>query len=122
LIVIAAGALLAFGARWLPARTARGALLGRRLHGLSRALAATTASGVPKTEHDLLFSRALPYALALGDVEHWVTGFGELVPYWYDVGGHGARVGEFAAALVGAFAGSRATRTDGRSIQAAVSP
>jgi len=122
LIVVASGALLAFGARWLPARTARGVLLGRRLHGLSRALAGTISADVPETERDLLFSRALPYALALGDVGHWVTGFGELEPYWYDVGERGPRVGEFAAALVGVFAGSRATRTDGRSIRAAVSP
>jgi hypothetical protein len=135
-LAVVAGALLAFGARWLPARTTRGVLLGRRLRGLRDRLAATMAADVPKPERDLLFSRALPYALALGEAEHWVnehwvsehrvTTFDGLdspsAPYWYEAGEHGARVGEFAAALVGTFAGGRTARTDGRSIQLAVSP
>jgi hypothetical protein len=125
-LVVVAGAVLAFGARWLPARTVRGAVLSRRLLGLKDRLARTTAVDVPKLERDLLFSRALPYALALGEAEHWVITFGELrrppAPYWYEVGEHEARVGEFAAALVGTFAGSRAARMDGRSIQSPLSP
>lgn len=120
-ILIAAGAALTLAARGFPARTGRGVELHRRLLGLREALPATEASDVPKLEREVLFSRALPYALALGEQEQWVGTFAELKGspqvYWYgiEVGGGIAaaeigRVSEFTSALVGTFAATRAGR------------
>ncbi|MEV6910359.1 DUF2207 domain-containing protein [Amycolatopsis sp. NPDC051071] len=118
LIVIAAGAVLAVAARWLPVRTGAGVALHRRLLGVRDVLLATKASAVPKLEREVLLSRALPYALALGEQEHWVATFAELKGppkiYWY--GREGVeevaigRVSEFTAALVGTFAATREGR------------
>lgn len=99
-IVIAAGVALAAGARLVPARTTRGVLLRRRLLGLRDQLQDR------QDVHDLLFSRALPFALALGEADNWVKKAGETPPYWYGDGTGFARPGDFAAALVGTFAGS----------------
>ncbi|MGK4598587.1 DUF2207 domain-containing protein [Amycolatopsis sp. w19] len=118
LIVIAAGAVLAVAARWMPARTGAGVLLHRRLLGVREALQATKATDVPKLEREVLLSRALPYALALGEQERWVAGFAELKGppkiYWYGKEEDGevpiARVSDFTAALVGTFAATRQGR------------
>ncbi|WP_328701696.1 DUF2207 family protein [Amycolatopsis pittospori] len=118
LIVIAAGAVLAVAARWLPVRTGSGVALHRRLLGVRDALVETKASAVPKLEREVLLSRALPYALALGEQEHWVAGFAALKGppkiYWYGREGADelpvARVSEFTAALVGTFAATREGR------------
>jgi hypothetical protein len=99
-IVIAAGVALASGARVVPARTTRGVLLRRRLLGLREQLEDR------QDVDDLLFSRALPFALALGEADNWVKKAGETPPYWYGDGTGFARPGDFAAALVGTFAGS----------------
>ncbi|WP_410653520.1 DUF2207 family protein [Amycolatopsis sp. cmx-4-54] len=118
LIVIAAGAVLAVAARWLPVRTGAGVVLHRRLLGVRDALLATEATAVPKLEREVLLSRALPYALALGEQEQWVDGFAALKGppkiYWYGkedgdevpIG----RVSDFTAALVGTFAATRQGR------------
>ncbi|MFC3451832.1 DUF2207 family protein [Amycolatopsis speibonae] len=118
LIVIAAGAVLAVAARWLPVRTGAGVTLHRRLLGVRDALLATKASAVPKLEREVLLSRALPYALALGEQEQWLAGFAALKGrpkiYWY--GKETAeeveftRVSDFTAALVGTFAATRQGR------------
>jgi hypothetical protein len=118
-LIVVAGAALGIGARWVPGRTRRGALLCRRLLGLRDRLSGTRAADVRKLERGLLFARALPYALALSGADRWVATFGELEsppkPYWYGTGDDQdaagiARVGEFVAALVGTFAGSREGR------------
>jgi hypothetical protein len=103
-IVIAAGVVLAAGARAVPARTTRGVLLRRRLLGLRERLA--DEKGVD----DQLFSRALPFALALGVSENQVGSSGETSPNWYRARTGFARPGDFTAALVGTFAGSREGR------------
>jgi membrane protein implicated in regulation of membrane protease activity len=112
LIVIVAGVLLAFGARSLPQLTRKGRSLRRRLLGLRAALLDVDGGDVPELERDRLFSRALPYALVLGESQHWVAAFAELDRplglYWYDTEAGTPRAGEFAAALVGTFAGTRA--------------
>jgi hypothetical protein len=103
-IVIAAGLVLAAGARAVPARTTRGVLLRRRLLGMRARLAE------PEVADDLSFSRALPFALALGEAENRVKVSGESSPDWYRAGTGFARLGDFTAALVGTFAGSREGR------------
>lgn len=114
LAVAVAGVLAAVAARFVPSRTERGTLLRRRLLGLRDQLHATRAKGVPKLARDLVFSRALPYALTLGEVDDWVNAFNALKsppkPYWYGGVGSLRRVSEFTAALVGTFAGSRRGR------------
>jgi hypothetical protein len=116
-IVVVAGVVLAAGARWLPARTARGAQLRSRLLGLSDLVRRTKAHDVPELELGLVFFRVLPYALALGEAGRWIAAFGQLrrppEPYWYGTEDaasaevpSAASVGEFAAALVGTFAGA----------------
>ncbi|WP_410661494.1 DUF2207 family protein [Amycolatopsis sp. lyj-112] len=118
LIVIAAGAVLAVAARGLPARTGTGVGLHRRLLGVRDALLETKATAVPKLEREVLLSRALPYALALGEQEHWTGTFAALKGppkiYWYGVESAReadiARVSEFTAALVGTFAATRQGR------------
>lgn len=112
LVLLAIGVTLAAGARWLPARTATGGLLRRQLLGVRDELAGTKPADVPKPARTMVFSRALPYALALGETERWVRVFGarKRPPevYWYgppegeDV--DFARVAGFAAALAGVFA------------------
>jgi hypothetical protein len=69
----------------------------------------------------MFLSRALPYALALGEQEHWIGTFAELKGppkiYWYGIESAGGteeaeirRVSEFTSALVGTFAATRAGR------------
>jgi hypothetical protein len=113
-VVVVAGIALAAGSRWLPGRTARGVQLRSRLLGLLHLVCRTKADDIPERERGLVFSRVLPYALALGEAGRWVAAFSGLdrspEAYWYGAGdGQAApvaRVGEFAAALVGTFAGS----------------
>jgi hypothetical protein len=99
-IVIAAGVVVAAGARAVPARTTRGVLLRRRLLGLRERLQDR------QDVDDLRFSRAFPFALALGEADDWVKKAGDAPLYWYSGGTGFARPGDFAAALVGTFAGS----------------
>lgn len=131
LIVIAAGALVAIGARSMPLRRRKGRSLRRRLLGLRDALRATNGRDVPELERARLFSRGLPYALVLGESRHWADTFAELNRplglYWYetpdDTEAGAPRAGEFASALVGTFAGARSgSSASGRSIRFAGSP
>lgn len=99
-------------------RTGAGVVLHRRLLGVRDALLATKPAAVPKLEREVLLSRALPYALALGEQETWVAGFAELKGppkiYWYGKEDGGEvpieRVSDFTAALVGTFAATRQGR------------
>lgn len=136
LIVVVAGVLLAVGARGMPQLTRKGRSLRQRLLGLRAALLdvdgtdgtdGTDAADVPELERGRLFSRALPYALVLGESQRWVAAFAELNRplelYWYDTEAGAPRAGEFAAALIGTFAGTRSgSSLSGRSIRFAGSP
>lgn len=120
-VLALAGGALAVAGRVLPARTTRGHALARRLRGLAEQVRGTRAKGVPKLERDLVFSRGLAYALALGETPAWLAAFGQLkrapAVYWYvaekdSEALHG--VEEFLATLSGAFTVSvklRRTRT-----------
>lgn len=112
LVAIACGAALSLGARLLPARTSTGLLLRRRLLGLRARLAAPDPARLTSADREVLFSRALPYALALGEADQWVTAFAapgrSPQAYWYGTAAEGpaavAATSGFAAALVAAFA------------------
>jgi hypothetical protein len=112
LVVIACGAALSLGARLLPARTSAGLLLRRRLLGLRALLVAPEPVRLTAADRELLFSRALPYALALGEVDQWAKAFAapgrSPQAYWYGTAAEGpaavAATSGFATALVAAFA------------------
>jgi hypothetical protein len=64
-----------------------------------------------KPQRELVFSRGLPYALALGELGPWVAAFDRLEHpppvYWHDGDITPDQAGSFATALAGTFAGAR---------------
>lgn len=115
LVLAAAGAAVAIGARWLPARTSTGLELRDRVLGLHSELLATKPVEVATAERELLFSRGLPYAYALADADAWIEKFANgsrsLSAYWYGTSAEGALASEFAAALGAALTGARGGET-----------
>ncbi|MDQ3402956.1 MAG: DUF2207 domain-containing protein, partial [Actinomycetota bacterium] len=89
--LLIAGIALALGARFLPARTKRGSVLVQQVRGLHGYLRAVSPESVPPSDREMVFSRSLPYAVALGETEQWLTRFAGLdatvdgAPglYWY---------------------------------------
>jgi hypothetical protein len=97
LALVIAGAALALGARFMPARTKRGSVLVSQVRGLVQYLRETDPASIPAGDRELVFSRSLPYAVVLGETETWVRRFGtgaEL--YWF---GGGSDVLGFVTAL-----------------------
>ncbi|WP_436494051.1 DUF2207 family protein [Actinokineospora sp. HUAS TT18] len=86
-----AGVALVLGSRFLPVRTKRGAALVQQVRGLSGYLRAVSPESIPDADRELVFSRSLPYAVALGESEAWLARFADLdvaadgTPglYWY---------------------------------------
>ncbi len=91
----------------LPARRRAGAEVARRLRGVT----ATRAKDLDKPQRELVFSRGLPYALALGELGPWVAGFDGLEHpppvYWHAGDVTPDQAGSFATALAGTFAAAR---------------
>lgn len=89
-IAIAGGAALLLP-RYLPARTTAGRELTERARGMQRALDAITREQIPAPDQELVFSRALPFAVASRRQDHWVRAFRDLNPgsdgqpglYWF---------------------------------------
>lgn len=89
--VVIGGVALAVGARFVPARTKRGALLVQQVRGVHGYLRSVPAESVPAADRELVFSRSLPYAVALEEADQWLTRFAALdvaadgTPglYWY---------------------------------------
>ncbi|OLR90170.1 hypothetical protein BJP25_04195 [Actinokineospora bangkokensis] len=79
------------GGRLLPLRTERGSVLLQQVRGVQGFLNTADPGSVPAAQREMVFSRALPYAVALDDVEQWLQRFGGLDPaadgtpglYWY---------------------------------------
>ncbi|WP_103340589.1 DUF2207 domain-containing protein [Amycolatopsis sp. CA-126428] len=90
----------------LPARRRAGAEVARRLRGVT----ATRANDLGEPERELVFSRGLPYALALGELAPWVAAFDGLEHpppvYWHAGEISPDQAGAFAAAVSGTFAGA----------------
>jgi len=86
--VALAGLVLIGCARWMPARTAKGTDLARRLAGFRRYIT-TAAAGQPRPaqRHDVLYDY-LPYAIAFGCTQEWADVTASLAeadrpPSWY---------------------------------------
>jgi hypothetical protein len=71
LALIIAGAALAFGAQYMPAKTARGAAALAHTLGFREYLAGASLDDVPAGQRVELFSRYLPYAVIFDSVDRW---------------------------------------------------
>ena len=111
-------AVVLFAARWwLPARTATGSAMLSQTLGFKLYLETAEADQIAFEEAENIFSRYLPYAIAFGCVDHWVSVFAELVdrgapmsmPLWYTGGGTSSLQTMFTAtgsnSLTGIFQG-----------------
>jgi len=91
LAVIIAGAALAYGGQFMPAKTAKGSAALAHTLGFRRYLAEGGIGDVPPERRIELFSRYLPYAVIFDNVDRWArvvssfTGNGEQRDhlYWY---------------------------------------
>ncbi|WP_086843917.1 DUF2207 domain-containing protein, partial [Amycolatopsis kentuckyensis] len=94
----------------LPARRRAGADVARRLRGI----AAVKPKDLDKPQRELVFSRGLPYALALGELAPWVAAFDGLKHpppvYWHAGDITPDQAGSFATALSGTFASAHRGR------------
>lgn len=89
--VMLGGIASTFGARLMPARTARGGAVVAQVHGLREYLRGVSAQAIPVADREMVFSRSLPYAVVLGATDRWLAEFAELDPgadgtpglYWY---------------------------------------
>ncbi|MDT7800633.1 MAG: hypothetical protein QOI78_4066 [Actinomycetota bacterium] len=113
-ILALAGAAAAVVSAALPARRRAGLDVARRLRGVAAELGAVKVEDLGKPQRELVFSRGLPYALALGELGPWVAAFDGLkhppTVYWHDGDITPDQAGSFATALAGAFAGARRAR------------
>jgi len=105
------GLLLLAAARWMPARTAKGTGLVRRVLGFRRFIDESEAHRARFAEEQHLFTEYLPYAVVFGATEKWAKAFQglaavEAAPSWY-VGSHAFAYGSFAASI-GSFSVSSA--------------
>lgn len=86
-----AGVAALLGASWVPPRTSRGRRLVGQVRGLLDYLHAAKVTDIPAGDREMVFSRSLPYAIVLGDTEHWLKTFEGLDPsadgaaglYWF---------------------------------------
>ncbi|GAB3284865.1 DUF2207 domain-containing protein [Parasphingorhabdus pacifica] len=89
--LVLGGIAFALGARVMPARTARGGALVAQVNGLREYLRAVDPQAIPAADREMVFSRSLPYAVALGEAERWLEKFAGLDPgadgtpglHWY---------------------------------------
>ncbi|MBE8523744.1 DUF2207 domain-containing protein [Amycolatopsis sp. H6(2020)] len=113
-MVVLAGAAAVAASAALPARRRAGADVARRLRGLGETLASVKAKDLGKPQRELVFSRGLPYALALGELAPWVAAFDGLEHpppvYWHAGDATPDQAGSFATALSGTFAAARRGR------------
>lgn len=113
-ILALTGAVAALTSAALPARRRAGADVARRLRGLAEELASVRAKDFDKPQRELVFSRGLPYASALGELGPWVAAFDGLdhppKVYWHDGDSTPDQAGSFATALAGTFAGAHRGR------------
>jgi predicted membrane protein DUF2207 len=113
-IVVLAGVAAVVTSAALPARRRAGVDVARRLRGVAVKLAAVKPGDLTEPQRELVFSRGLPYALALGELGSWVAAFDGLdhppAVYWHDGDIRPDQAGSFATALAGTFAAARGGR------------
>ncbi|MEU5693750.1 DUF2207 domain-containing protein [Actinosynnema sp. NPDC020468] len=123
LVVVVAGAAIAVGARWMPARTRRGSALLEHVRGLRGYLVGATPRDVPEADREMVFSRSLPYAVVLGETDRWLRAFAGSGSglYWYGAAEESADLARFAErfpAFLGALDGVLAQAGHLRSLKA----
>ncbi|SEB32838.1 Predicted membrane protein [Amycolatopsis tolypomycina] len=103
-ILALAGVAVAVTSAALPARRRAGADVAGRLRGVTE----IRAKDFDKPQREQVFSRGLPYALALGELAPWVAAFDGLKHpppvYWHAGDITPDQAGSFATALAGTFA------------------
>ncbi|MEV6874069.1 DUF2207 domain-containing protein [Amycolatopsis sp. NPDC051128] len=113
-IVVLAGVAAVVTSAALPARRRAGVDVARRLRGVAVKLATVRPGDLTEPQRELVFSRGLPYALALGELGPWVAAFDRLdhppPVYWHDGDIRPDQAGSFATALAGTFAAARGGR------------
>lgn len=103
--VIVAGVALALMARWMPARTAKGTAMLRRIRGFRRVIATAETHMSRWAEEENVFTRYLPYAIVFGLTKKWAKAFQDLglapdTSSWY-VGPHPFTALAFADSIDG---------------------
>jgi uncharacterized protein (TIGR04222 family) len=76
--LILAGVALALMARWMPARTAKGTAMLRRIRGFRRVIATAETHMSRWAEEENIFTRYLPYAIVFGLTKKWAKAFADL--------------------------------------------
>ncbi|MGH2681070.1 MAG: DUF2207 domain-containing protein [Actinomycetota bacterium] len=76
--VIVAGIALALMARQMPARTAKGTAMLRRIRGFRRVIATAEQHMARWAEEENVFTRYLPYAIVFGLTKKWAKAFEDL--------------------------------------------
>jgi uncharacterized protein (TIGR04222 family) len=103
LALIPAGILLLVVGRAMPARTAKGTALVRRIRGFRRVIATAETHFARWAEQEGVFTRYLPYAIVFGLTERWAKAFADMglvdqAPGWY-VGPHAFTYAAFADSI-----------------------
>ena len=103
--VIVAGVALALMARRMPARTAKGTAMLRRIRGFRRVIATAETHMSRWAEEENVFTRYLPYAIVFGLTKKWAKAFEDLglqpdTSGWY-VGPHPFTAVAFADSIDG---------------------
>ena len=103
--VIVGGVTLALMARWMPARTAKGTAMLRRIRGFRRVIATAETHMSRWAEEENVFTRYLPYAIVFGLTKKWAKAFEDLgiapdTSSWY-VGPHPFTALAFADSIDG---------------------
>jgi uncharacterized membrane protein len=88
LAVILAGVLLLVVGRAMPARTAKGTALVRRIRGFRRVIATAETHMARWAEQENVFTRYLPFAIVFGLTDKWAKAFADMglavdAPGWY---------------------------------------
>jgi hypothetical protein len=103
--VILAGLALALMAKGMPARTAKGTAMLRRVRGFRRVIATAETHMARWAEEENVFTRFLPYAIVFGLTRKWAKAFADLgldpgTSSWY-VGPHPFTAVAFADSIDG---------------------
>jgi uncharacterized membrane protein YgcG len=103
--VILGGVTLALMARWMPARTAKGTAMLRRIRGFRRVIETAETHMSRWAEEENVFTRYLPYAIVFGLTKRWAKAFEDLgiapdTSSWY-VGPHPFTALAFADSIDG---------------------
>jgi Predicted membrane protein (DUF2207) len=125
LAVIIGGAALAYGGRFMPAKTAHGAAVLAHTIGFRAHLLRGDASEVPEAQRIPIYSRYLPYAVVFDAIGHWsrtvenegIRAEGADNLYWYegpaewDLSNFAESMRAFTLATSGAISQSRQFRS-----------